>query len=70
MALVGSVESFDINCDNWLEYVERVKQYFVANAIDTKARENGVQLSEAKLTIYLEIWFYPRNQLICPSMNL
>ena len=45
MALVGSIESFDINCDNWLEYVERVEQYFIANAIDTEARKKGVLLT-------------------------
>ena len=38
MAVVGSVEKFDFENDNWLAYVERVEQYFVANDITTEEK--------------------------------
>ena len=45
MALVGSIETFDSEHDNWLAYVERVEQYFVANEITTDERKRGVFLT-------------------------
>ena len=39
MAVVGSVEKFDFENDNWLAYVERVEQYFVANDITTEEKK-------------------------------
>ena len=44
-ALIGSVESLDINSDNWLEYVERVEQYFIANEITTEVKKKGILLT-------------------------
>ena len=43
--LIGSVERFDINSDNWLEYVERVEQYFIANEIEAEAKKKGILLT-------------------------
>ena len=31
--LLGSIEQFDLNSDNWNEYVERLEQYLIANEI-------------------------------------
>ena len=51
MAVVGSVEKFDFENDNWLAYVERVEQYFVANDITT---EEKMKLTKAPLLCLYE----------------
>ena len=38
MSLVGSIERFNLNEDNWFEYVERMEQYFIANGIDANEK--------------------------------
>ena len=40
-ALIGCIESFDIQSDNWLDYIERVEQYFIANEITVEAKKKG-----------------------------
>ena len=45
MSLLGSLEKFDLRTDNWLEYVERIEQYFIANAIDTDEKKRGILLT-------------------------
>ena len=45
MAFLGSVEKFNMHEDNWLEYVERVQQFFVANDITTDEKKRGVLLT-------------------------
>ena len=44
-ALIGCIESFDIQSENWHEYVERLEQYFVANGIDTEAKKKGTLIT-------------------------
>ena len=41
MSLVGSIERFNLNEDNWLEYVERMEQYFIANGIDSNEKNEA-----------------------------
>ena len=41
MTLVGSIETFNLHADNWLEYIERVKQYFIANGIDSAEKKEA-----------------------------
>ena len=45
MSLVGSIEAFDINHENWSEYIERIKQYFIANDIDAENKKKGTLLT-------------------------
>ena len=45
MALVGSLEPFSLDSDNWRAYAERVEQYFVANEINTEEKMRGVFLT-------------------------
>jgi len=54
MALIGKIEEYNEN-DSWIEYTERLEQYFAANEIRTTTR-NGRFCSvyvERKLTIKL-----------------
>ena len=45
MALVGSIETFNVDHDNWLEYVERIEQHFVANGINDDDKKKGILLT-------------------------
>ena len=45
MTLVGSIETFYLHADNWLEYIERVEQYFIANGIDSAEKKRGILLT-------------------------
>ena len=45
MALLGTVDKFNLHEDNWLEYVERVQQFFVANDIVSDDKKRGVLLT-------------------------
>ena len=44
-ALIGCLDSFDIQSDNWLDYIERVEQYFIANEITVEAKKKGTLLT-------------------------
>ena len=44
MALIGKVEEFQEN-DNWIEYTERLDQYFSANEINYSGKNRAVLLS-------------------------
>ena len=45
MSLLGTLEKFELQTDNWLEYVERIEQYFIANAIDSADKKRGILLT-------------------------
>ena len=45
MSLLGTLEKFELQTDNWLEYVERIEQYFIANAIDEADKKRGILLT-------------------------
>ena len=45
MSLLGSLEKFDLQVDNWCAYVERVEQYFIANGIDNEDKKRGILLT-------------------------
>ena len=42
---LGRVEDFDGNKDDWQQYVERLKHFFVANGIDGAEKKRAVFLS-------------------------
>ena len=44
-AVHGSMSAFNPSSENWRAYVERLEQYFVANAIDTVERKRAILLS-------------------------
>ena len=44
-ALIGCIEIFDIQSDNWLDYIEKVEQYFIANEITVEAKKKGTLLT-------------------------
>ena len=35
---IGKLEGFDEICENWMTYVERVEQYFLANDVETNTK--------------------------------
>ena len=37
--------TFDINHENWSEYIERIEQYFIANDIDAENKKKGTLLT-------------------------
>ena len=43
--IIGAIESFDLERDNWLAYIERIEQYFIANEITTEEKKRGVLLT-------------------------
>ena len=52
MATLGRVEEFDGNRDDWQQYVERLKHFFVANSIDGAEKKRAVFLSVIGLATY------------------
>ena len=38
MATIGKIEIFDESLEEWATYVERVEQYFIANAVKENKR--------------------------------
>ena len=44
MALIGKIEEYDEK-DNWIEYTERLEQYFVANEITDNGKKRADLLS-------------------------
>ena len=42
MAVFGTVDSFDIKCEHFDEYLERVEQYFIANGIDDDKKKTVI----------------------------
>jgi hypothetical protein len=45
MALVGTLEPFDHQTEEWDRYIERVNNYFVANGIDGNERRAAILLT-------------------------
>ena len=45
MALVGALEKFDASNGNWVEYVEVLEQYFIANSIEDAGKKKGIFLT-------------------------
>ncbi|XP_033729753.1 uncharacterized protein K02A2.6-like [Pecten maximus] len=41
----GNIEEFDINSQNWDEYIERLEHYFVANTVDDDAIKRSILLT-------------------------
>ena len=44
MALIGKIEEYD-DKESWMEYTERLEQYFAANEITDKGKKRAVLLS-------------------------
>ena len=44
MALIGKIEEYNKN-DSWIEYTERLEQYFAANEITDNNKKRAVLLS-------------------------
>lgn len=44
MALIGKIEEYNEN-DSWIEYTERLEQYFAANEITDNSKKRAVLLS-------------------------
>ena len=51
MALIGKVEEFQEN-DNWIEYAERLEDYFTANEITDNGKKRAVLLSSCGAKTY------------------
>lgn len=51
MALIGKVEEFQEN-DDWIEYTERLDQYFLANEITNNEKKRAVLLSTCGAKTY------------------
>ena len=45
MSTLGRIEEFDANKDDWQEYVERLKFYFVANGIEDATKKRAAFLA-------------------------
>ena len=45
MALLGRIYSFDLKTGNVTEYIERVKQYFVANGVTDEKKQTAIFLT-------------------------
>ena len=45
MALVGALEKFDTSNGNWVEYMEVLEQYFIANSIEDAGKKKGIFLT-------------------------
>ena len=44
-ALLGSLEAFSVESENWEHYFERVDQYFLANGIDDGNKKKAILLT-------------------------
>ena len=65
MALIGKIEEYDEK-DSWVEYTERLEQYFLANEITDNGKKRAVLLSvERRRTNSSGIWLIPGS----PSIN-
>ena len=51
MPLIGKVEEFQEN-DDWIEYTERLDQYFLANEITNNEKKRAVLLSTCGVKTY------------------
>lgn len=49
---VGRVSEFDGTKDDWLEYVERLQQFFLANGITDKDKQRGILLTVVGAATY------------------
>jgi len=49
--LLGHIEPFDPDTDNWLQYVERMEEMFKANDL------TGPEKAEKRRSIYLSVSF-------------
>ena len=43
--MIGQIENFDVGNDNWIEYMERVEMFFVANGITEEPKKKGILLT-------------------------
>jgi hypothetical protein len=51
MASYGNIEAYCVT-DDWMEYVERLEQYFCANGIDEEAKKRAILLSVCGKSTY------------------
>ena len=73
-ALLGKIDSFDPELEDWPEYVERLEQFFEANGIvgeDNEARQRSVFISVVGPTPYKLLRSLiapekPKGQDLCP----
>ena len=45
---IRQIEAFQPGADDWEQYTERIKQFFVANNVDTDERKRAVFLSHQR----------------------
>ena len=50
--LHGNLSAFDSSQEDWIEYVERLDYYFVANEIDDPAKKRAILLTAVGPTTY------------------
>ena len=58
-ATLGKIEEFDGKKEEWVQYVERLSHFFIANGIKTEEKKRAVFLSLIGPSIY-KISLVPR----------
>ena len=51
-ATLGRVDEFDSSKDDWLQYVERLEHFFVANGIDNAEKKRAALLTAVGAATY------------------
>ena len=50
-SLIGNIKEFDNN-DSWVEYIERMEQFFRANGINDETKKKSILLSSCGSKVY------------------
>ena len=50
--LIGTVKEFEDDNDDWVEYMERVEHFFLANDIDDDDKKRSILLSSCRAKTY------------------
>ena len=45
MAVYGKIDEFNAECEDWMQYTERLTQYFIANKISDNDQRRAILLS-------------------------
>ena len=55
-ATLGHVDEFDSTKDDWLQYVERLEHFFMANGVDNAEKKRAVLLAAVGAATYKTLY--------------